>query len=299
MATRKKPTTVKADPLDDLVLKAVYDNLSQAEKDFFDGLASNEAKTQYLTTIKERIDASTNASQPEQPKVEYDPNTVAQTNAMTESAIGVTGSRLISKETGNPIGGTYKGYTVQQQVEVPGFMRGGYRAKEPLYFEGDEKLITRLGREELATLQQKLVKIGKLGKKFRLGVADSTTVQAFTGLLAEANFMGVDYSTALKTLEASPQVGSGTGLSARVDNPDDLKRIIKRASQAVLGYSVPDDKVMNLVRAYQQEQIKAQTGSSVNAPSPESFAQARLEEQMPEDAKAYKFAQFAQQFLGS
>lgn len=285
------------DPLDDPVYKAIYDNLSESQKKAYDFMVSNEAKKVFLDSIKEVIDSSSSTGT----KIPTYPGGTGLTNeSMTQSAIGNIGTRLISKETGNPVSGSYKGYTVQQQVEVPGFVRGGYRAVEPKYFDGDEKLITTLSREDLATLQTKMSKVGLLGKKYRIGVIDSTTINAFSDLLAEANVMGVDFKTAISTLEANPQLGQGTGLKARVDNPDDLKRIIKRASQAVLGYSVPEDRVMNLVRAYQQEQIKAQTGgTNVNMPTAEAFTEARLEEEMPADAQAYKFAQFAQQFLES
>ena len=285
------------DPLDDPVYKAIYDNLSESQKKAYNFMVSNQAKKVFLDSIKEVID-SVETKPPVIPG--YDPDKDYSSTNMTQSAIGNIGTRLISKETGNPVSGSYKGYSVQQQVEVPGFVRGGYRAVEPKYFDGDEKLITTLSREDLATLQTKMNKVGLLGKKYRIGVVDSTTIDAFSNLLAEANVMGVDFKTAIRTLEANPQLGQGTGLKARVDNPDDLKRIIKRASQAVLGYSVPDDRVMNLVRAYQQEQIKAQTGgTNVNMPTAEAFTEARLEEEMPADAQAYKFAQFAQQFLES
>lgn len=285
--------------LDDPVYKAIYDNLSDAEKGIFDSLGTPEQKKAYLDTVKVRIDnqSRSNTNVPGVPG--YPGAGATVTDTMTQDAIGGIGSRLISKDTGNPVLNSYKGYTSQQPVYSAG--RGGMQRVEPRYFQGDESLVNNLSKEELTTLQQKMQKTGLLGKQYRLGVVDSTTVNAFSNLLAEANLMGVDFKTAISTLEASPRTGGGGGLAARVDNPDDLKRIIKKASQAVLGYSVGDDVVSRLVGAYQQEQIKAQTGGTggVQMPSAESFAQARIEEQNPADAKAYKFAQFAQQFLES
>jgi hypothetical protein len=297
MATKKlAPTYNEKDDqnLEDPLLKVVYDNLDEAEKKLYADIYDKQGRIAagaYLQAIKKRLDASNTGDVPgsNQPKVTYDPNQIQDSNTYLQGAIGDVGTRVVSALTGQPVANTYRGFA----GEIGG------RKKEPLYFDGDESAITKLSKEELATLQNRLVKINKLTGKYRLGVADSATVQAFASLMGEANLLLTDWNTALNTLESNPQIGGkGGGLGARPDNPDDLKRIFKRASQTTLGYVLPDDKANQLVKAYQNEQVRAFTGGPAQAPQAESFFQGRIEEQMPEDAEAYKFVQYAQNFFG-
>lgn len=274
-------------------LKPVFDALTAEQLVIYNAIVDEKAKIAYLqqvskgtTTTATETGTTATGSEPgltQEQLAEIGRQALFGATA-TQKAFGGVGSRQLDPKTGQPIEGSYRG------LMIPGVDGGPER--EPLYFAGDENQIRSLTPEQIAQLQADLEKLGRISK-YRVGVVDSVTLDAFTKLLGEANVIGTDWATALTTLGNAPsRGGSPGGLGARRANPDDLKRVFRRASQSTLGYALDESELNRMVGAFQQQ---ASGGAPQTA---EGFAETQIRKQRPEDAEAYDFASFAMRFLG-
>lgn len=202
-----------------------------------------------------------------------------------QPAYGVTGGRQASRQTGQPISGTYTGF----KTSYPGDTFDRRPPIEPRYFQGDEDLLNTLSRTEIMTIQTKMKQAGILGK-YRLGVVDDATSAAFTKVLGQANRIGGDYMQGLAVLQQTSETGDGVGV--RVANPDDLKKVIDQSARLVLGRSVDPAMSDRLVQAYQQLQRQQ------SAPDAGVFAEKKIKQNFGAEADAYKFAEYANIILG-
>lgn len=219
-----------------------------------------------------------------------------------QAALGVTGQRrvqIVQTPGGGfaeePMPGSYVGY--KYGVVTP----YGTLQRTPQYFQGDEDQIASFTPEEIASIQKRMQKAGVLGNKYRIGIADDTTIDAFKNVLENANRSGTNWNAALNTLQATPR--SGEGLTYKVSNPEDIKAVIQQTASKVLGRSADDQLVNRLVKSYQQLQVQEAQGMTVDgmrtgAPDVQVFAQQQLRERAGGDADAYRFSQFASRILG-
>lgn len=214
-----------------------------------------------------------------------------------QPALGVTGGRQVSKITGVPVAGTYTGFKPPVGGEERRF---GVPQLTPKYFDGDEDLINTFTREEIATVQQQMKAAGILGK-YRLGVVDDATLDAFKTVLGQANRTASEWTVGLKALQSGAT--GGPGLTYRVSNPDDLNKIIEQSAKYVLGRSIDPAMSQRIAKAYQQLQIEEQRtskmgGVQTQAPQADVFATKQIQQKSGAEADAYKFAQYAQAILG-
>jgi len=223
-----------------------------------------------------------------------------------QPAIGVPGQRRVQiiqepggKLTTKVLSKSYTGFQPKQQPSTPyGAMPSNVR-----YFAGDEYEIATFKPEEIATIQQQMLKAGLLSKKYRIGIADAETVSAFEKVLGQANTNGTNWTTALGTLMATPKQGSG--LTYRVSNPDDIRAVVQQTASSILGRSAEPAVVDRLVKSYQELQIQEQqgmttpTGARTGAPQLDVFAEKELRKTAGPEADAFRFAQFAKTVLGS
>ncbi len=214
-----------------------------------------------------------------------------------QPALGVTGGRQVSKITGVPVAGTYTGFKPPVGSEERKF---GVPQLTPKYFDGDEDLINTFTREEIATVQQQMKAAGILGK-YRLGVVDDATLDAFKTVLGQANRTASEWTVGLKALQSGAT--GGPGLTYRVSNPDDLNKIIEQSAKYVLGRSIDPAMSQRIAKAYQQLQIEEQRtskmgGIQTQAPQADVFATKQIQQKSGAEADAYKFAQYAQAILG-
>lgn len=282
-AKRRVPQNTEPDLSPEL--KAVLDGLTPGERRIYDSLINAAAKLDFLQQTYE------NKQQTSESTGGLSPEVLAELGRQmlfgrqdTQQALGGVGARTIDPKTGQPVPGSYTG------MMIPG-AKPGDPEREPLYFQGDERQIRSLTPEELAKLQSDLERLGFLSK-YRVGVVDSETLGAFTKLLGEANIVGADWKSTLVALENAPRIGKSSGLGPRRANPDDLRRVFRKASQTTLGYSLDDAELNKMVSTFQQQA----TGSSPQ--TAEAFAMSQIERENPLDTQAYDFAQFAQRFLG-
>lgn len=207
-----------------------------------------------------------------------------------QPALGVSGGRRVSQTTGLPVPETYTGFTGQQlrgQADRPQLTN-----VPPRYFDGDEDMIATFSREQIADIQGKMKKAGILGK-YRVGVADDATVDAFKEVLAQANRELSNWDVGLKVLQQGA-VGGGGGLPYRVSSPDDLRTVVQDSSRVVLGRVADPEFTNRVVKAYQDVQMREQTApTTVKAPQADVFAEKQIKKRFGAEADAYEFAKFA------
>lgn len=84
------------------------------------------------------------------------------------------------------------------------------RVTNPTYLEGDEWAeFQGLAPETTWQIQQKMVDAGLLTGEFHRGLWDRESAEAMSVAMAQANAMGVDYTTALDQLASAPQPAGG------------------------------------------------------------------------------------------
>lgn len=172
------------------------------------------------------------------------------------------------------------------------------RSVTPLYRKGDEVAPASYGPERIAMLQQLLVNAGLIekGKKYRIGVWDTTSKKAYQSVLEYANAAGVGWQEALELMRGEGDVVEGPErqpLTVQLSNPDDLKKIAKGVGVKVLGRRLNDDELAKFVAAYQAEERRAQqeaydlapTGGTVTAPAdPSVMAEQQARKDNPVEA---------------
>lgn len=216
------------------------------------------------------------------------------TNEMRLSALGVPGTRVVDKTDPNRIL-RYEGF---QAVDP----RTGQQVP-PKYYDGDNYELATYGPEKQADIIVKLQKANYLTDRHKPGDPLTKPIAAFAALMAEANLTGQTWDALLQFRQTNPvSAGSGQLTTYRVTNPSDLRSVFRKAAQDTLGRGdLPQEQVDRMVNAYQQSersyQQKAAAGGTVTqAPSPTTFGQEQIEQQNPDEAQAYKFAQYAQVF---
>jgi hypothetical protein len=276
-------------------VQAVYDTLTLEQKNTVNSLSDPNQKLSVIAAYS-RQNA---ADQDKEPTFTGGGTSTASTQGTYfERALGVEGGQRRETATNKIIPGSYTGFR-SGTVTPYGTMQ-----RAPKYFESDVDLINTLGREQIALVQAQMKKAGALGSKYRVGIVDEATKKAFEEVLVQANRSGADWRSALGQLQANPVGGSG-GLAPKVSNQDDLKRIIQQSAQYVLGRDLDEKAANDLVRTYQQMQVKAQTqgittpqGMRTDLPDVQTFAQKRITKQQGGEADAYKFAKFADAIFG-
>lgn len=183
----------------------------------------------------------------------------------------------------------------------------GIRPGQPArYRDGAQFAYINAGPEMIWRMQQRLFRAGLLTDDDLVsrGVWRGATVDAYEYVLGYANAAGVSDLEALAQFEQTPLPAPSTGgrsrqpLVRQVTNDDDLRAVFRAAAKETLGYgAIPDEHVARLVKAYQQEEIRAQeaayaadaTGGTVAAPpSLDVFAAERVREIDPVAADANK-----------
>lgn len=227
----------------------------------------------------------------------FQPGAPVGDTAYFQPALGVSGGRRVDTATGLAVPDTYTGFKPPVGGEERRF---GVPQPTPKYFDGDEDLINTFTREEVATVQQQMKAAGILGK-YRLGVVDDATLDAFKTVLGQSNRTASDWTVGLKALQSGAT--GGPGLTYRVSNPDDLNKIIEQSAKYVLGRSIDPAMSQRIAKAYQQLQIEEQRASKMGgvqtqAPQADVFAEQQIKQKSGAEADAYKFAQYAQAILG-
>jgi hypothetical protein len=209
------------------------------------------------------------------------------------SALGVPGNKVVDKTDPSRVI-RYEGF---QAVSPQG------ANVQPKYYDNDQYILATYGPERQSQIISQLQKANYLTEKHKPGDPLTKPIAAFAALMTEANLTGQTWEQMLTFRQTQPISGGGGNLqSYRVTNPLDLRSVFRKAAQDTLGRGdVPQEQLDRMVNAYQQAersyQQKAVAGGTVTqAPSPTTFAEQQIETQNPDEATAYKFAEYAQVF---
>jgi hypothetical protein len=155
----------------------------------------------------------------------------------------------------------------------PALPPGSIGVLGPRYLEGDENVLRGLSTEQLARMQTRMVQAGLIDKKerYRLGLADDTTVKAYYSLLGFANRYGISDDEALTRLESvplkdvtppTPTTNTSTSTSTSV-TPEATGRVtLRQAFEKELGRA-PSDREYRAYQAALNAQEQASPASSV------------------------------------
>ena len=214
-------------------------------------------------------------------------------NEQRISALGVPGSKVVDKTDPSRVL-RYEGF---EAVTPTG------QKVQPKYWDGDQYILATYGPERQATLIGQLQKAGYLTDKHKPGDPLTKPIAAFAALMTESNLVGQTWEQMLTFRQTQPISGVSSGLqSYRVTNPLDLRSVFRKAAQDTLGRGdIPRDQLDRMVSAYQQaertyQQKAAGGGTVTQAPSATTFGEEQIEKQNPDEATAYKFAEYAQVF---
>lgn len=209
--------------------------------------------------------------------------------------------------------GVPDGYLVERTTTT-NFERGGPRlgavttSQPPRYFDGHEFLPASFSPEKIAMLQRELATAGLIGPKtkFRVGLWDETTRNAYKNLLEYANAAGLDERAAIKRyaqaqlLDPSGEEGpTRAPLTIKKSNPTDLYAIADVAARSKLGRKLTDKEKAAMASAFQAQEVAEQTtdynqaetgGTSVAAPNAQAFMAERIAREYSVEAGAHDLA---------
>lgn len=194
-------------------------------------------------------------------------------------------------------GGVTKGY------KVPSADKFGDPANPYLYTNDDWQILLTKTPTDVATIQRQLMTTfpdftpGRLGDRY-----DPKTIEYFKKALAQINTRtetrGQTIDTALATLTNFPMVATPKKLpSYQLTSPTDLRDVFKKAGQQTIGRELNDQQLSNLVKAFNDLELKYQRqvsagGTTVRPPSAERFAAARIEKMAPVETEAQQYSNY-------
>lgn len=178
--------------------------------------------------------------------------------------------------------GMPKGYVATRTgpISIRQAERGQGRIATPRYKVGSEMEPRSYSPENIARLQQQLALAGLIGPetRFRLGVWDSTSINAYKNLLAYANQGGTSREDALQALVSSPRLkpgedgslGGGAGggatapqFSTRLNtfersDPASVRQTAEQAFKQALGRKPRKDELERFTSAFLGREQSAQ-----------------------------------------
>lgn len=217
------------------------------------------------------------------------------TNERKISALGVPGSLVVDVNTGNVI--RYEGFLAIDPAT-------GQQSLQPKYFDNDQfAVVGSYGEPQRTILAKRLQTAGVLSKSWRTGDPLSDVANALGKVMYQANFTGSTWDQQLAFYEKNP-IGDSSGAlkSYRVSNAMTLKETFRNVAAQTLGRrDLPEEMLQNMVTSYQQQEEQYQRriaggGVAAEAPSAQVFAEKQIEKRNPDEAMAFRFAEYAQAF---
>lgn len=209
------------------------------------------------------------------------------------SALGVPGTMVVNRTNNNVI--RYEGFLALDPAT-------GQSNIQPKYFDGDQYVVATYGEPQRTIIAKRLQKAGLLSDKWRPGNELRDVVNSMGALMTQANLNGSTWEQTLAFYEQNPISGGGTLPKFTVSSPVSLKETFRNVAAQTLGRrDLPDEMLQRMVAAYQNEekgyQQRARAGGTiVEPPKATEFAETKIEKQNPDEAMAYRFAQYAQAF---
>lgn len=185
------------------------------------------------------------------------------------------------------------------------------------YDASDLDLFAGLSPESLATIQADLARAGLL-KEYPKGIFTTETGLAVGKILTYANQRGLLWQDALyEWAQAGDEAGLNKGpkgptFTARLSNPDDLRKVFKQVAYNTMGGNfLADEDYERMVEQYQGAELAAQRrafdvavgggGETVEQPQAQTFAQDTMQDEQTVGVQAHsimKYGQVLESLLG-
>ena len=176
------------------------------------------------------------------------------------------------------------GYIGQQLVNKSGAIaRGQYDPDSEAVSE-----LSRLSTTDRTDLQNKLASIGLYGKNGRASGGtgfDSTDLSVMREFLNYANSKGLTVDAALPTLLSEVKPVVGTGRVIRTTAKQDIRSVLQKTTQEILGRSLSPNEIEKFVKTYERMEITEAMGG-VRAPSLAVAAEQQVQQQFGPEAQA-------------
>lgn len=176
------------------------------------------------------------------------------------------------------------GYVGQQLVNKSGAIaRGQYDPDAEAVSE-----LSRLSTTDRTDLQNKLASIGLYGKNGRASGGtgfDSTDLSVMREFLNYANSKGLTVDAALPTLLSEVKPVVGTGRVIRTTAKQDIRSVLQKTTQEILGRSLSPNEIEKFVKTYERMEITEAMGG-VRAPRLDVAAEQQVQQQFGPEAQA-------------
>jgi hypothetical protein len=176
------------------------------------------------------------------------------------------------------------GYIGQQLVNKSGAIaRGQYDPDSEAVSE-----LSRLSTTDRTDLQNKLASLGLYGKNGRASGGtgfDSTDLSVMREFLNYANSKGLTIDAALPTLLSEVKPVVGTGRVIRTTAKQDIRSVLQKTTQEILGRSLSPNEIEKFVKTYERMEITEAMGG-VRAPNLAVAAEQQVQQQFGPEAQA-------------
>jgi hypothetical protein len=176
------------------------------------------------------------------------------------------------------------GYIGQQLVNKSGAIaRGQYDPDSEAVSE-----LSRLSTTDRTDLQNKLASLGLYGKNGRASGGtgfDSTDLSVMREFLNYANSKGLTIDAALPTLLSEVKPVVGTGRVIRTTAKQDIRSVLQKTTQEILGRSLSPNEIEKFVKTYERMEITEAMGG-VRAPRLDVAAEQQVQQQFGPEAQA-------------
>jgi hypothetical protein len=129
---------------------------------------------------------------------------------------------------------------------------------------------------------------GWYGDKEPEGGLGDNDIEAVRNLLYYSNLQGVTWDTTFNTLMQAPLVRAGEGRKVQVTSTADLTEVANRAALQTIGRKLSDEEARRFAESYQAAQ-RSSAGSSMAAPSADTFFSQRIEQKYGAESEATKY----------
>ena len=176
------------------------------------------------------------------------------------------------------------GYIGQQLVNKSGAIaRGQYDPDSEAVSE-----LSRLSTTDRTDLQNKLASLGLYGKNGRASGGtgfDSTDLSVMREFLNYSNSKGLTIDAALPTLLSEVKPVVGTGRVVRTTAKQDIRSVLQKTTQEILGRSLSPNEIEKFVKTYERMEITEAMGG-IRAPSLAVAAEQQVQQQFGPEAQA-------------
>lgn len=175
--------------------------------------------------------------------------------------------------------------SVDPNVWAAGIPTGGASSAE-ISNSQIRKILTGLDDVRLKQVQDILKRKGWYGSSERGNGFMPQDLNAFQNFYETAKSKGLDWETALTQVAKGPDFVLGSSGVNKVPSAIDLKEVLQRTALTVMGRTLDDKAVQNLVSSYQSVSNGTAT---TQAPAADTFFKSRIEQKYGAESDATKY----------